>query len=184
MIRAAIKAHILTRFGPARGPWIAYVRAGVRAGVSAGLCVLLSFSTAADIYRWVDDTGVVNYSQQKPRGQAVSLIRAGDGARPSTATPIAANDEPTVITDPNLSTNQQSMLNELQAAEQQRRVAVEKIRTSNCATSKRVLQKLQVNGRIRIRDAAGEEITMTDEDRDERIRQAHQSIAVNCDSLS
>ena len=149
---------------------------------------------AADVYRWVEKDGTVNYGERKPHDREYTVISRSKpskggthivqdgGASAATAEPAPAAG--TVAENDNLSDRQRSMLNELQAAERERQAALENIRRNNCATSKRVLAQMQERGRIRVRDENGEERAMTDEDRAERIRQAHQSIATNCDSLS
>ena len=76
------------------------------------------------------------------------------------------------------------MLDRLKEDEARRQESLAEIRKSNCDTSKRVLSKMQDTRRIRIRDANGEEVTMSDDERNERISQAQKSIAANCDSLS
>ena len=49
----------------------------------------------AEVYRWVDANGVVNYSQMKPRGVAAEQIATDPGAPPATpeAAPAPASSE-------------------------------------------------------------------------------------------
>lgn len=143
-------------------------------------------AATAEVYRWVDENGVVNYGERKPSGAEARLVNpytasAGAPAAAATVGAAAASEAP-ASEQPNLSESQRSMLAELEAAEASRKAAVAKLRTTNCATSQRVLKKLQARGRIRYKDANGEEVAMTDEDRDERVRQAQLSIATNCDA--
>lgn len=158
----------------------------------AGLS-LLSPTVSADVYRWVEADGTVNYGERAPRGRDYTVISRSTPA-PGNKRGATNRPAPGPVQQPpqaagqddadNLSDRQRAMLERLQEAEQVRQEEIAKIRESNCATSKRVLSNMQARGRIRVRTEDGGEEAMTDEDRNERIRQAQESIAVNCDSLS
>lgn len=168
---------------------------------------LLSPTATADVYRWIGADGTVNYGERAPRNVEYTVVsrsassegktqgnnRQQQSRRGRQAAQAAALPAPQLtpqITpqlaagEDNLSDHQREMLERLQAAEKMRKDEIAKIRKSNCATSKRVLSSMQNNGRIRVRDDNGEEAALSDSDRSERIRQAQQSISVNCDSLS
>lgn len=163
--------------------------------VSAAVCSTAS----ADVYRWVEADGTVNYGERAPKNAEYTVIsrsaptKAGsrilnkngkndtNGARQVTNARAASSQQQT---ETNLSDHQQEMLSEIQAAEAARVAAVDKLRKENCASSKRTLSNLQATGRIRVRDKSGEESAMTDEDRTQRINDAQKSIVINCDSLS
>ena len=173
----------------------------------AGLLLLTALGltatvpVSADVYRWVDANGTVNYGEREPRGHDFTVVSrsAPTPKKPSVADPYSGNGGKSVMLESgvatptsgvaagdnsNLSDHQKAMLDRLQADEAQRQENIAELRKSNCATSKRVLSQMQSRGRIRVRNDAGEETALSDDDRNERIRQAQESISVNCDSFS
>ncbi len=74
------------------------------------------------------------------------------------------------------------MLDKLQSAEAQRQAQVEQIRMDNCRRSRRVLANLSNTGRIRVVDESGEQLVLSEDDRTQRISEAQQGIATNCDA--
>lgn len=161
------------------------------------LCTVWAPEVSADVYRWVEADGTVNYGERAPKDREYTVVsrsapskagsriidRTASGVTTPSAAPRTAGGNP-LPDEANMSDRQKAMLSEIQAAEAARLAAVNKMRKSNCETSKRTLSNLQTRGRIRVRNDAGEETAMTDEDRAERIRQAQQSVLANCDSLS
>ena len=144
------------------------------------LCCLPMLMGAA-VYRWVDETGVVNYTQLKPEGVNAELVSADTGRRVSDAAPTQAtapandrNDEQQLTED------QQRMLADLRAAEAQRQQEISKVREANCQQARDVLGRLTSRGRIRVTGDDGVERVMPEEERQERISEAQRSVAANC----
>jgi len=143
---------------------------------------LLPWLMGAAVYRWVDEDGVVNYSQLKPEGVDAELVsdtgerqRGRDRstpARPSAQTP--PEDQQT------LTESQQRMLSELQAAEQERQAEIARVREANCQEARDVLQRLSSRGRIRVVGDDGQERMMPEEERQRRIDEAQRAVAANC----
>ncbi|MFW6092469.1 MAG: DUF4124 domain-containing protein [Pseudomonadota bacterium] len=160
------------------------------------LCQLLSVITlvpwlmGADVYRWVDEDGVVNYTEQRPEGVEADPVDAPDGSQSSAAAADApAGDAPAgdatgnaPAADDDLTPAQQQMLSDLRAAEQARQKEVERIRESNCREAREVHQRLTARGRIRVRDGDGGERVLPEEERQQRIDDAQRGIAENCAS--
>jgi hypothetical protein len=146
------------------------------------LC-LLPVLLGAGVYRWVDDNGVVNYSQLKPEGIDAELVTAGTGQRVPTpaSTQTASSDAPA---DPNddrdLNESQREMLRDLRAAEEARQQEVARIREANCQQSRDVLQRLTSRGRIRVVGEDGQERVLPEEERQSRIDEAQRAVAANC----
>jgi len=150
------------------------------------LLVLLTTACCAhagEIYRWVDENGVVNFTQQKPKdvsAQQLTTVAGGptivrnNAQRPApVAGDVPAADKP-------LNTSQQQMLDDLHAAEQARREEVARIRAANCQKSRKVLAQLSAKDRIRVRADDGSERVMSEEERQQRIEEAQQGIVQNC----
>ena len=159
---------------------------------SACLCTTFAIPGFADTYRWVDDNGVVNYAERKPRGipaERVTVIE-GDSASLSVASqqpsPAPARNYSTSTAPtsgmPALDDRQQDMMAELQQNEATRQEQVAKIRKDNCERSRRVLDNLSVNNRIRVRGDDGNERVITEPERQQRIAEAQQGIVANCDA--
>jgi len=150
------------------------------------LCCLPALMGAA-VYRWVDDKGVINYSQQKPEGVNAERIDAKSGqkltepAPASTASaPPAAQGEGARPPDERLSAAQREALAGLQAAEQARQEEVANIRKANCERAQGVLERLNASGRIRVRDANGNESVMSEDERQQRVAEAQRGVVENC----
>ncbi len=137
----------------------------------------------AEVYRWVDENGVVNYTQLAPEGVEAERVRPDTGqriaARPSepATTPAAESAEP------ELSEAQQRMLSKLQAAEQARQEEVARIKQANCERARAVLERLSVHGRVRVRGEDGQERVMPEDERQQRIDEAQQGVAANCNDV-
>jgi hypothetical protein len=150
--------------------------------IAAMLCAL-PLLMGADIYRWVDADGVVNYSQLKPEGVNAELVDSVTGERVVRPAPPPAAEPATGAAggqDPQLTDSQQQMLAELQAAERARQAEVARIKEANCQRARDVLQRLTVVGRIRVRDEDGQERVLPEEERQQRIAEAQRGIAANC----
>jgi hypothetical protein len=136
----------------------------------------------AEIYRWVDDAGVVNYTQLSPEGVVAERIVTSSGA-PTVVVPITVEvkaEDP----DAHLSAEQKEMMKRLQATEDARQAEIARIKESNCSRAQGVLGKLNGKGRIRVRDASGNETAMREEERQSRIAEAQRDIVSNCVATS
>jgi len=150
-----------------------------------GLAVcLLPLLMGASVYRWVDENGVVNYTQLKPEGVEAELVHADTGQRiPGARPPAAAGAAAAAAApraEPPLTENQQKMLADLKAAEAARQQEIAKVREANCREAHALLQRLTARGRIRVKGEDGVERAMSEEERQQRIDQAQRAVAANC----
>ena len=162
--------------------------------VCCGLAAAISTASHADTYRWVDDNGVVNYSERVPRSvpaERVTKVADSSAKRQDTAASSrtgnsAAAQPPGASAGPRsqqpLSEDQQNLLEGLEAAEQQRQEQIAKIRQDNCERARRVLNNLSVRSRIRVRAEDGSERVLSEEERQERISDAQRGVAENCEA--
>ncbi len=154
-------------------------------------------SVQADTYRWIDDNGVVNYSERKPKGVPASRVEvlstgsskssrgsrapASNNSSVASTRPIAsANGRTGDVDRSNLNDEQLAMLDQLEQAEAERQARVTQIREDNCRRSRNVLTNLQTEGRIRLRDDSGTTRVMPEDERTRRIASAQEAIATNC----
>jgi Domain of unknown function (DUF4124) len=141
------------------------------------LLFALPLLMGADIYRYVDANGVVNYVQQLPYGVTGERIHTVAGA--PTVTEAAVAEAPESAESP-LDPQQQAMLDELKKADQARRDEIARIREANCTRSREVLERLSYSGRIRVTDPDGQERAMPEDERESRIEEAQRGIVTNC----
>lgn len=152
------------------------------------LSALVSIPSAADTYRWVDDNGVVNYAERKPRGVPDSRItrvasvttRAGTSSSRAPSSSPAPSFTPQTQDQVELTGDQQEMLRGLQQAEVERQAQVAQIKRDNCERSRRVLANLTAKDRIRVRSETGIERVLPEEERQAKIAAAQRGIAENC----
>lgn len=154
--------------------------------IGLALCAL-PLLMGATIYRWVDENGVVNYTQLKPEGVQAELVHADTGQRVTSESAAGADRAPETAPakkegEP-LTEAQQRMLEELRAAEQERQRQVAKVRESNCQQARDLLERLTSKGRLRVAED-GQERVMPEEERQQRIEQAQRAVAVNCTSTA
>lgn len=157
----------------------AHTLALITGGVLIGLCLN---ATAAEVYRWVDENGVVNYTQQKPRDTDVEMIATNAGVSRVVEEPVAPPIPQSTATGQPLNEEQQKMLEGLQAAEKNRQDEIARIKEQNCQQSRDVLSRLTIKSRIRVKGDNGEYAVMDEDERQDRISQAQEGIALYCAS--
>ena len=148
--------------------------------LSVAVLAMTSLSVAADeIYRWVDENGVVNYTQQKPRDMDSQTIVTNTGAPRAVSDPAPVTPTSSATGQP-LSAEQEKMLEGLRAAEQARQDEIAQIKADNCQQSRDVLSRLTLKNRIRVKGADGEYTIMPEDERQSRIAEAQENIALYC----
>ncbi len=132
----------------------------------------------SEIYRYVDANGVVTYAQQLPYGVKGEQVKTMAGA-PTVTVPAEAI-QTAKPEQPQLTPQQQAMLDDLKKAEQARKDEIARIREANCTRAKGVLERLSSAGRIRVKGPDGQETKMPEEERQARIEEAQRGIVANC----
>ncbi len=133
---------------------------------TASLLIGLSpLCMAAQIYKWVDAQGVTHFDAQPPQGREATAV----------VTPSAPSGQPTAPARSSAIGDQQAIDNKVkkQVAEQQAQLKV------FCEQARTNLAQLQNNPRLR-EEAEGGMRRLTDQQRQERIVEAQQQIADNC----
>lgn len=160
--------------------------------IALALCLIPGVVSAASdgaVYRWVDENGVVNYTQLKPEGVAAERVSAnGATARNSRSVSSApASGQPEVSSvsaeggsDLPLTEAQERMLDDLKEVEAERQAEISKIKKANCEEARSVLANLTSRGRIRVVGDDGEYRVMPEDERQERIDTAQKAVALNC----
>jgi hypothetical protein len=156
--------------------------------LSITLLMMIGFSTPVEgredaYYTWVDENGVTNYSQRDPKIKEATYV-----------TRSAVRFGRRSLSEPATDTNQESGGEENtdggeagldpEAQMQKERDEVQKeiarIKESNCEIGKRNLAKLEAYARIRVKDATGEEVVLSEEEKQKRVNEARATIRENC----
>jgi hypothetical protein len=142
-----------------------------------GWIIVIPLLLGAEYFRWVDENGVTQFTQQPPpSGQDAMRIRMQSGIPENAVAPVAPEQE----VDPGLTPQQQRMQDDLRRAEDARRGEIARIRQANCTRAYEVLERLSEPSRIRVRDGAGQERVMPESERQARIAEAQRGIVENC----
>lgn len=146
--------------------------------------VAFSSSSVAEssYYRWVDENGVVNYSQQAPAGVEAELVSKEHAFGRRRVTPAATPTTP--AEPPSASRTEQSQQltddDDYQEIEASLQAELAATKRSNCLQARRNLESFQSRGRIRYRDPEGNYQIMSDESKQQKIREFQDQIRANC----
>jgi hypothetical protein len=131
---------------------------------------------AAEVYRWVDESGVTVYSQRPPpTGDAVRVEKDhAPHARDAQAT------RERVKAQAEKSFDDQEMRKEAERDESER-AQESRRRAENCAAARENLAMFQNLGRRRVRTADGRVLRLTEDQVETQIRKAQAQIEEFCD---
>ncbi|MEJ2132291.1 MAG: DUF4124 domain-containing protein [Gammaproteobacteria bacterium] len=147
------------------------------------LILVLPFLLGAEVYRWVDDEGVVHYSERPERNTAperISVTSGGGARRVTPSTSHTSFDDPEPADEPTLNPQQQALQDELNQQEQTRLQDIAKARAENCRVAKERFDNLTQYARIRIRGDDGEYRILSEEERVAEINQAKADVVEFC----
>jgi Domain of unknown function (DUF4124) len=147
-----------------------------------GISFLLTLSAplAAEVYKWVDERGTVNYSPVPPPDQGAEEISIGvtPGAPPAGTAgadaPAPADDQAADAEPPTDAPAGAAAPDEKQLAEQKA------ISEQVCTELREALSKLQTYARLYERDAAGNITWLTEAQRQQRITDAEAQMKQFC----
>jgi hypothetical protein len=135
------------------------------------LTLCLPLLMGAEVYRWVDASGVVNYTQTKPRGVDAQQLQTRGGG------PTVVSDAPAVAAVP---ASVGPTAGDLDQSEQTRQQQVAQIKQENCSMARNILGRLTLRNRVSETDVNGETRVLPEEERQARIKEAQDAIVDNC----
>ena len=139
------------------------------------LCALLVTSSAyAETYRWVDENGVVSYSQTPPPSGQVETLEIRVPAGISSEEASKRLDGMRQQLEDRREDRKLAQEEKLKAKQEQQR------RQQNCEAARNNLQKLEGLGNRLLKTADGEYRRLTEEERQQRMQEARKNIAENC----
>ena len=147
----------------------------------AMVCLLAGNAAADEIYRWVDENGVIHFSDLKPGAAESETIQVEGGpGGVSYSEPVAGSTQPDVDAD-----EAQPM-----SAAQQRREAIADARKAQrekqaetdrlCERHRARLEQMEPARRVYYRDEQGNEIRMDDTQRVTLVEESRNYITENC----
>lgn len=128
-------------------------------------CLLLALPVSAnEIYRWVDDNGVVHYTDRPREGAERLTIRTASPSTPARASTVAAprGEQSELMAEPDAD----------QTAE---------IRSANCTSSRERLARLQRAPRLYREGEDGERLYLDDDERTLVLAEAQELVESWCD---
>lgn len=145
--------------------------------LTAVLVAVASAASAAGkhgIYKWVDDSGAVHYSQSPPADRTAQELKPASGPADDPDAISGKLKQQVDAMEDRLSEKRQG------AADAQQWAEIQKIRRENCATARANLAKLQQGGNRAYRTPDGEVVRLDEEERQRRITEANRQIEENC----
>ena len=162
----------------------AWLCAAVAAIVSGGP---VASSLAAEVYTWVDEAGVVHFSDRKPAHGDVSTIEIGGAYRPDTGdtdenATRSQTGEPDdgAEEDGEPAPNAAEQIRRRMAADRQKRQAEDARKEFWCNRHRSRLEQMEPARRVYYIDEAGEEVRMDDDQRIGLIEESKTFLAKNC----
>ncbi len=147
----------------------------------AFILVISSPVWAEKIYKWVDENGQIHYSSQKPENQTAETvkIRKGPKVTPQPVAEQASEGEPAVAEE----LSDEEIEEEAAAEEAARKQLAEADRVNNrkqCELARSNYDALNATTRVTRRDANGQVVRMTDEERVNALKNARLGIQRFC----
>ena len=137
-------------------------------------------SAQEEIYRWVDENGVVHFGDRPPEqidAERISIPQSHVISAQPSADPAAV--DPTDAQDPQPSFAQQ--LRDERAEARRERQAKAEVTAEKCTKARQVVSQLEPSPRVIVKNEDGTVSRMDDDYRLETIGKAKAFIAENCD---
>jgi hypothetical protein len=152
----------------------------IGAGCAALACLVAGSAMAApEIHRWVDENGVVHFSDVKPAAAPSTTLEIDAGPRPPDApSPVASAEAPAADAEPVLSAAEQrrQAIRERRAEQAAERAEAERW----CDRHRTRLEQMEPARRVFFTDENGEQVRMDDDRRMGLIEESKTYLAENC----
>jgi uncharacterized protein DUF4124 len=135
---------------------------------------LMTLTSYADVYKWVDENGQTHYSQTAPENQNAEMIKAPP---PPASLPEEAQQQIDELIEQQTEARKAQ---DEQLATQKQEAEQKQILENNCELAKSNLQTYMDNPGRRVLKEDGTVIRPTEEDRQQKIQEAKQDIQEYC----
>lgn len=155
--------------------------------ISISLCLAM-LTVAADangqVYRWVDENGVVHYGDRAPQGVEATRVGVNPNtvpiARPESSPPPA--EAPTESAgDPAEALSYAELRRRERAEQRQQNLEIERARTADCARVRKTRNLLEPSPRVIVQDEDGNPRRLDDNERLRLLEESQQFLAKYCD---
>ncbi len=153
--------------------------------IAVAIILLISGQSWAEkIYKWVDENGQIHYSSQKPNDQQAETVKVKKGPKvtpKAEAEPAAAQATDAGQTDAEQTETEAAA--DAAAEEAARKQLAEADRINNrkqCDLARKNYAALNATVRVTRRDANGQVVRMTDDERVNALKTAQQAIKQYC----
>ena len=140
-------------------------------------------SAESEVYRWVDDDGVVHFENRAPRQADAEIITIkSDRSRDSQASIDTPSQDtaPAVDTEASTEASYAQQRRDERAIKRQEAAKKEKLTAAMCENSRTVVARLEPMNRVLVEQEDGALERMDDDDRLQRLDEAKAYIAKNC----
>lgn len=138
------------------------------------LLIATPFISSAAIYKWVDEEGNVNYSQEKPKETKSERMKV------DTAPSIDRSTYKKPSTKTKEQTTEKTSPDTKDAEKDKKKGKSAKNNDSGCKAAKANLNTMRNSGRVRQKDKDGNVSYMSDEQKQARMKQEMDYIKNNC----
>lgn len=132
----------------------------------------------AELKKWVDENGVVHYSDTPPAGVKVDSVRSVTG---KDTAPPPAGDKPRSYIEREVELKKSRQEKQSASDKLAKEKAVQEERQQNCVNAQGNLRTLESGGRITTYDASGERVFLDDAAREKRIQEERAAVQKLCD---
>ena len=151
--------------------------------INAAFTIWTPQSAAQDeVYRWVDENGVVHFGDRAPRQQEAEVVSipqtSGISLQPPSGPETAESASPADEQEPQPSAAQQAR--DARAEARLVRETKAEVTANNCKTAREVISQLEPSPRVNVTHEDGTVTRMDDNDRLEELARAQAFVAENC----
>ena len=156
-----------------------------RLGQIAFILILISGTCLADpdIYRWVDDHGVVNFSEMPDANgksekvsSGVTIAEADKSDAKAETVAEQESDQTTAVEH----VSQAEQIREQRATAQEDAAAKKAKLEENCKNAEYIISRLEPSPRVMTTNEAGEVVRMDDDERLRKLNEAKAYLSANC----
>ncbi|WP_152208326.1 DUF4124 domain-containing protein [Marinobacter changyiensis] len=140
--------------------------------LSIMLIVAPALTSAASVYKWIDDNGIPHFGDRQPAGIKSEPVNIKTGSTNSGGQTLSAQEQVRAIDDSRGERAERANLSAVEEARQKQRKA-------NCETAQSNLKVINSNARIRVEDN-GEQRYLAPEEIEEQRQKFRQIADDNC----
>jgi hypothetical protein len=147
--------------------------------ISAGLLPVPEAVAEGEVYRWVDENGVVHFGDRAEGNASAEVVQMENS--PARTSPPAAAASSEAGNDPDgASPSYAQTLRDERAAKRQEAAEKQKTIAANCKRSREAVAQLEPSPRVMVRNEDGSVTRLDDNERLKALNQAKTYIAENC----